>query len=75
MQKGMNVLIEVRYRDQLNISRMYIEMASFNRLLNDLESEFSSLICGHSMMRQLEGMEKELGELMHKIADNLWQRE
>lgn len=71
----MNVLIEVRYRDQLNISRMYIEMASFNRLLNDLESEFSSLICGHSMMRQLEGMEKELGELMHKIADNLWQRE
>lgn len=53
MQKGMNILIEVRYRDQLNISRMYIEMASFNRLLNDLESEYSSLICGHSMMRQL----------------------
>lgn len=53
MQKGMNVLIEVRYRDQLSISRIYIEMADCSRLLNDLQSEYSSLICGHSMMRQL----------------------
>lgn len=38
MQKGMNLLIEVKYRDQLSISQIYVEMAALNRSLDDLDS-------------------------------------
>lgn len=60
MQRGMNLLIEVRYRDHCRIGKMYMEMAVFNRQLKNLDSEYSSLICAHSMMRQLPNKEKEL---------------
>lgn len=36
MQEGMNLLIEARYRDQLNIGNIYTQMAAFNRELNNL---------------------------------------
>ena len=53
MQLGMNVLIAVRYKDNLKIGKMYLTMAVLNRELKDLDSEYSSLTCAYSMIRQL----------------------
>jgi hypothetical protein len=50
-------------------------MASLSRQLKDLESEYSSLICAHSMIRQADNREKELVDTLHKIAFNLMERE
>ena len=50
-------------------------MANFNRQIKDLENEYSSLICAHSMIRQADNREKELVQTLHKIATNLIERE
>jgi len=43
-------------------------------MLNDLDSEYTSLICAHSMIRQAANREKELIDTLHKIVNNLLER-
>jgi formyltetrahydrofolate synthetase len=50
-------------------------MAQFSQSLEDLESEYTSLICAHSMIRQSSNKEKELIDILHKIAVNLLKRD
>lgn len=50
-------------------------MALFQRKLENLDSEYSSLVCAQSIIRQIPNMEKELIDLMHKIVVNLTERE
>jgi hypothetical protein len=51
-------------------------LAELNREIEDYEKEYSSLICAHSMIKQLEdNQEKRTIEVMNRLATNLIKRE
>lgn len=49
-------------------------MAEYYRNLNNLDKQYSSLICAHSMAKQLQNSEKEVLPIIHMLASNLMER-
>lgn len=75
MHKGMNILIDSRYKNHIEIGNYYLTMAQYNKLLGDLQAEYTSLICAYSMYKQDKEKEKEILDILHKIVDNLLSQE
>ena len=75
MHQGIDTLIEIKYKDHIKIGEIYLTMAQYSLTLEDPESEYTSLICAHSMIRQSPNKDKELIDILHKITQNLMRRE
>ena len=54
MNQGMDILISQRYHNSSNVAEVYETLAELNKDVEDYEKEYSSLICAHSMIKQLE---------------------
>jgi len=54
----MDILIDARYKEQLKISKIYLQMAKLSKQLRKLDSEYSYLVCALSMLKQVSNQEK-----------------
>ena len=52
IHEGMNTLIEIRYKNHIEIGKVYLIMAEYNKLIGDLQAQYTSLICAYSMFKQ-----------------------